>query len=319
MESEQICPACATINATGASTCTSCSSALSRPDQPAAAPPDASKPAGEPVVIRPAKGFRIFDGGGLSAPRPASTALSVVEQPEAASATTPGGAPAAVLEASPPEAVAPEATPPQTTPPEATAPAASPPAPAPPGHPLPLVPSASNGHATRNGWPEAPRVSSPPELIFAIEGTVVAAPSSPSGTAPAAPPAGPAPASPLAFHVDAASVPGVAPLTFQTAEPPAPAPTGEAGGRGWGIREQRPNPTANWSTTPPSIRDDPGSSAIGVPRQIAGQPQAAAAPGAANPELEPRSGGAARVLRVGMLVLLIVVVMFGALIYYGGR
>ncbi len=305
MEFEQICPACATINATDASICTNCSSTLSPPDQRAAAPLNAAKATTAPPVIRSAKGFRIFDGGGLTVPRTAPTALSIVEQPEQAAATAQVGTQTALLEATRPATPAPEAI----TPP-----------PAPPGLPMPVATSVSDGQAMGNGWPKALRIPASHELTFAVDGAVIAPPDS----APAAPPAGaptaPAPASPLAFHVDAATVPCPPPLAFQTAEPTAPAPTGESGGRGWGIREQRPNPTANWSTAPSSVREDPGSSALGVPRQISSPPQVAeAVSGDEVLEAELRSNGTARVLRIGMLVLLIVVVMFGALIHFGGH
>jgi hypothetical protein len=59
---------------------------------------------------------------------------------------------------------------------------------------------------------------------------------------------------------------------------------------------------------------------LGVPRQISSPPQVAeAVSGDEVLEAELRSNGTARVLRIGMLVLLIVVVMFGALIHFGGH
>jgi hypothetical protein len=57
-----------------------------------------------------------------------------------------------------------------------------------------------------------------------------------------------------------------------------------------------------------------------VPRVHPARKQAAAPnPGSAIPAVVPNREGTIRVLRVGSLVLLMVLVIFGALIYFGGR
>jgi hypothetical protein len=334
--SEQICPACATINSTAASTCTGCSTPLSRPDEPKAVREDGAPAVPAPAAIRPEKGFRIFEGSGLAAPHDAPGAVSVAEPtsaPVALSVVAPVATPMAARE-TPSEAFEPA---PKLVPPVNSGWPAKKPTPSSLQSDLPTLgwaeltspASAGNGHGQGdgNGGGQAARDSMPAELTFAIDGTVVDPPAA-AASPPPAPPgqtahpnAAPTAPAPLAFHVDHASVPPVPPLTMEPAVALAPAGDGEdAGGRGWGVREQRPNPAADWNLPQPAERDDDGPPAAGVPRVHPARKQAAAPnPGSAIPAVVPNREGTIRVLRVGSLVLLMVLVIFGALIYFGGR
>ena len=70
---------------------------------------------------------------------------------------------------------------------------------------------------------------------------------------PPPPPPPPAPRGPLAFHLDVGAGSALAASGTPAAFAPPPPPAGdgdEGGGRGWGVREQKPAPSSAWAVQP---------------------------------------------------------------------
>jgi len=288
--SQQICPSCATANSTFATVCRSCSVPLEQRVLPIATS-DGFKVfsgSGQPAIPAPADGFRVFGGNG-HAPAPAPADGFRVF---GGAGHAPAPAPAV-----PPPPLAYEAGPRGAAGEESGWPADR------------LTPSRFQTWAA-GGWTGVPRSQAPkpggadpppwgpPPAPLRRDSLMSAAP------APA-PAAVPAPRAPLAFHLDvgAGSAPAPAPGALGSPAFPAggaPRVPGEAddrgGGRGWGVREQRPAPASAW--VPGSVMYGAGGA----------NPENAcpAAPAAAPPRRWSRTG-----LQVAILALLVVVATAG--------
>ncbi len=290
--SQQICPSCATANSTFATVCRSCSVPLEPRVLPIATS-DGFKVFGgngHTPAPAPADGFRVFGGNGHTpAPAPADgfRVFSGDGQTPAPTAAVPPPPPA--YEAGPRGAAGEES-----------------------GWPAhQLTPSRFQTWGG-GGWTGLPRSQAPkpggddppawgpPPAPPRRDSLMSAGPA----LAPAA--AAPAPRAPLAFHLDVGAGSALAPapgaLGSPAASPAGGAPRmpGEAddrgGGRGWGVREQRPAPASAWV---------PGSVAYGAGGATPGYAYPAA-PAAAPPRRWSRTG-----LQIAILALLVVVATAG--------
>jgi len=288
--SQQVCPSCATANSTYASVCRSCSAPLT-PRPPSS---DASS------------GFAVYgnDGGG-AAPAPASPPPPVSLDFQAGPRSAPGEEG---------------------------------------GWPAERLSLSSHQVWASNGWTGVPRVQ--PHTPRAHVPPVWGPPPAPGPTrsdgrsaapariTPALPPAvpPPAPRAAMAFHLDGGAGPALAAAprmsapTSSPAPPVAataalastvPAPT-DAGGCGWGIREQRPSmypagtpiPAAAGSTGRPSAG---GPSAGGAYAGVGVHPEYGYP---AQPVVSaPRVGRSRTVLRVLVLLIFVALVAAGAFLY----
>lgn len=301
MVSQQICPSCATANSTYASVCRSCSA---------------------PLTPRPASGdsmagFAVYGSNGQgAAPTPASAASPPP--------------PSHTYEAGPRSAPGEEG-----------------------GWPAERLSVSSHQVWASNGWTGLPREQpSPPRAPVApvwgpppapgptrSDGRVHAPAPVASPFPPAAPP--PAPRAPMAFHLDGgagsalAAAPRVsAPPSLPTppsmptpTKPPAPAAVAatspvvspvaqpDAGGRGWGIREQKPSMYPAWTPIPASAGSTGGPSAGGAYAGVGLHPGYGYP---AQPVVSaPRVGRSRSALRALVLLVFVALVGAGAFLYLG--
>ncbi|MGD1033661.1 MAG: hypothetical protein ABR977_04435 [Candidatus Dormibacteria bacterium] len=183
-----------------------------------------------------------------------------------------------------------------------------------------LTPSSLQKWAS-DGWTGVPRAQVPRPVRPASRGSWASpapvTPESDGGPAPAAPPAPPAapppappaPRGPLAFHLDVGAGSALAasgtPAAFPPPAPPAGAPD-DGGGRGWGVREQKPAPSSAWAVqpaayTPPAPYIPPGAHPSYGP---------APAGAMASPGRRPRVG-----VQIFFLSLIAVLITAGIFIY----
>jgi ribosomal protein L40E len=285
--SQQICPSCATANSTFASVCRSCSAPL------APRPPSSDAPGG----------FTVYGSNGqgaASAPAPLAPPASPSHTYEPSPRSEPGeegGWPAERLSVS--------------------------------SHPV----WASNGwtgvprEQPRTPRAPVPHVWGPPPAPGPTrsDGRSSAPVPAPPPLPPAVPP--PAPRAPMAFHLDvgAGSALAAAPRVSAPANPPAPRAVdaaspasppldpSDAGGRGWGVREQKPSMYPTWAPIPATAGATGGPSAGGAYAGVGvypgygypAQPAASA----------PRAGRSRAAIRALVLLVFVALVGAGAFLY----
>jgi hypothetical protein len=291
--SQQICPSCATANSTFASVCRSCCAPL------APRPPSNAAPGG----------FAVYGSNGQSA-APAPT-------PPA-----PPASPSHTYEASPRSAPGEEG-----------------------GWPAERFSVSSHQVWASNGWTGVPREQpqTPRAPVSPVWGPPPAPgptrsdgrPAAPVPTAPPFPPAAPPPAprAPMAFHLDGGAGSALAAAPRVSASPPMPATTSppappavaatspasfpaaplDAGGHGWGVREQRPSPYPTWTPIPATSGSNGGPSAGGAYAGLGAYPGYGypAQPAAT----APRVGRSRAALRALVLLVFVALVGAGAFLY----
>lgn len=289
--SQQICPSCATANSTYASVCRSCSAPLTP------RPPSSDEPSGFAVYGR---------DGGSAAPAPAipplPASLDFQAGPRSASGEE-GGWPAERLSVS------------------------------------------SHQVWASNGWtgvprmqPHTPRAHVPPVWgpppapgPMRSDGRSAAPALTASAFPPAVPP--PAPRAPMAFHLDGGAGPALAiePRMSAPTSPSAPlagATTAlasdalaspDAGGYGWGVREQRPSMYSAWTPPIPAAAGSPGGRSTGAPSAGGADAGVGMHPGYDHPAqpvvTAPRVGRSRTVLRTLVLLIFVAMVAAGAFLY----
>jgi len=303
--SQQICQSCATANSTFASVCRSCSAPL---------PP-------RPLASEAPPGFGAYVSYGQSGPS--------VPTPTVAPASPPH-----TYEASPRSAPAEEG-----------------------GWPAERLSVSSHQVWASNGWTGVPREQprNPRPPVSPVWGpppapgptrsdgrSATPPPAALAPTVPALPPAvpPPAPRAPMAFHLDVGAGSALAAAPHAPAPPSMPAPSSpprppaaatvvstssstaslaapDGGGRGWGVREQKPSLYPAWAPVAGRSGSGGGPSAGGAYAGIGlhtgyGHTAEPAA-------LAPRVGRYRAVLRVFVLLVFVVLVAAGAFLYLKSR
>lgn len=295
--SQQICQSCATANSTFASVCRSCSAPLA-PRAPSSDAPG---------------GFGMYGSNGQNVPPTATP-------------PAPPASPSPTYEASPRSALGEEG-----------------------GWPAERFSVSSHQVWASNGWTGVPREQ--PQIARAPVSPVWGPPPAPGPTrsdgrsataAPTVPPfplavQPPAPRAPMAFHLDGGAGSALAAAPRVSASPPIPAPSSPSappalattspavppaaspgsGGRGWGVREQRPSLYPAWTPVAGTSGSNGGPSAGGAYAGVGVHPGYGhtAEPGV----VMPRVGRYRAVLRVLVLLVFVVLVGAGAFLYLKSR